>query len=58
MTRFILRGLLYGFLVLALHSAFTQGVNGFNEYHRIVQGQACADTAIARGWIKNTGGLK
>ncbi len=51
MTRFILRGLFYGFCILALHSVFTQSIQGFNEYHRIISGQACVDTATARGWI-------
>ncbi len=52
MTRFILRGLYHGFIAVLLYLAATQGIDGFNEYHRIVQGQVCVDTAVARGWIK------
>ncbi len=52
MTRFILRGLYKGFIALLLFLAYTGSVNGFNTYTATIQGQACVDTAVAKGWIK------
>ncbi len=52
MTHFILRGLYKGFIALLLFLTAALSINGFNTYTATIQGQACVDTAVAKGWIK------
>ncbi len=58
MTRLILNFIITIVAIVAAWSVTLGSIDGINEYTRIVQGQACADTAIAKGWLKPAKGSK
>ncbi len=52
MTRLILNFIITIVAIVAAWSVTLGSIDGLNEYHRIVQAHSCADTAIAKGWLK------
>ncbi len=50
----ILRGLYRTLVALLLFAAYIYTVEGAVQITATVQGQACVDTAVARGWLTVT----